>query len=261
MELGLEGKRALVLGASRGLGAAIAQSLANEGAIVFAAARREGRIAAWRAQLPEPVAARLEARALDLSDRGGLDAFIDRLLSDGGVDIIVNNGGGPPPGAALSSRLEDWQTHFSIMAAHLFHLTGRLLPPMVERKWGRVITIGSSGIEQPIPSLALSNGIRTAVLGWSKTLAGEVAASGITVNVVVPGRIATERVGELDVAAAKRLDCPVEQIQKESRASIPLGRYGEPQEFADVVTFIASERASYVTGSKIRVDGGFIKGI
>lgn len=261
MDLGLEGKRALVLGASRGLGAAIAQSLASEGAIVFAAARREDAIVEWRARLAEPVAARVEACSLDLSDRAALDAFADRLLAEGGVDILVNNGGGPPPGAALSARLDDWQAHFLVMVAHLFHLTGRLLPPMMDRKWGRVITIGSSGIEQPIPNLALSNGIRTAVLGWSKTLASEVAASGITVNVVLPGRIDTERVGELDTAAAKRLDRPVEQIQANSRAAIPLGRYGHPQEFADVVTFLASTRASYVTGSKIRVDGGLIKGI
>jgi len=261
MDLGLAGKRALVLGASRGLGAAVARSLANEGAVVLAAARRKEAIDGWRAQLADPVAARVEACTLDLSDRAGLDGFVDRLLADGGVDILVNNGGGPPPGPALSARLEDWQSHFSVMAAHLFHLTGRLLPSMMERKWGRVITIGSSGIEQPIPNLALSNGIRTAVLGWSKTLAGEVAASGVTVNVVLPGRIDTERVGELDAAAAKRLDRPVEQIQADSRAAIPLGRYGDPQEFADVVTFLASERASYVTGSKIRVDGGFIKGI
>ena len=131
---------------------------------------------------------------------------------------------------------------------------------MKKRGWGRIISITSSGVEQPIPNLALSNGIRLAVVGWSKTLAHEVAGDGITVNVVMPGRIHTQRVNELDAAAAKRTDSDVAEVAAKSRATIPTGRYGKPKEFVDVVTFLGSARAGYVTGSRIRIDGGAIEG-
>lgn len=256
MDLELKGRRALVMGASRGLGKAIAQSLAAEGAHVIAAARSQDKIADWAQGLEN-----VQAVALDLADITTVDAVADALLSDGGVDIIVNNGGGPPPGTARAAEREGWLRHFEAMAANIFHLTGRLLPAMQERGWGRVISITSSGVEQPIPNLAMSNGIRSAVVGWSKSLANEVAGDGVTVNVVLPGRIHTERVDELDAAAAKRTGTDVGEVAEKSRATIPAGRYGRPEEFADVVTFLASARASYVTGSKIRIDGGSIKSI
>lgn len=256
MDLGLTGKRALVLGASRGLGMAIAKSLAAEGATVFAAARSRDKIAVWAAGMDN-----VHPLNMDLADLRSVDAVVNDLLAEGGVDIIVNNSGGPPPGTAQDADRGAWLSHFEAMAANVFHLTTRLLPTMQQRKWGRVISITSSGVEQPIPNLALSNGIRAAVVGWSKTLANEVAGDGVTVNVVMPGRIHTERVDELDAAAAKRTQSEVADVAAKSRATIPAGRYGKPEEFADVVTFLASERASYVTGSRIRIDGGSIKSI
>lgn len=256
MDLELTGKRAIVLGASRGLGMAIAKSLAAEGATVFAAARSIDKIESWSKDMSgvNPV-------QLDMSDIEAVDGLADALLKDGGVDIIVNNGGGPPPGTALASERGAWISHFEPMAANIFHFNTRLLPKMQERQWGRIISIASSGVEQPISNLALSNGIRAAVVGWSKTLANEVAGDGITVNVVLPGRIHTQRVDELDAAAAKRTQSDVADVAAKSRATIPAGRYGKPEEFADVVTFLASARAGYVTGSRIRIDGGSIKSI
>jgi 3-oxoacyl-[acyl-carrier protein] reductase len=261
MDLGLSGKRALVLGGSRGLGAACARGLAREGATVIAAARNVDDARAWIAKEAPDVTARLSALSLDLSARASVDALADALLKDGGVDILVNNSGGPPPGAASEIGLELWLKQFEAMAGHLFHLTGRLLPPMLERGWGRVITIASSGIEQPIPNLALSNGIRMAVLGWSKTLSAEVAPKGVTVNMVLPGRIHTDRVDQLDGAAAAKQGKSREDIAKASQAAIPMARYGKPEEFSDAVVFLASARASYITGTKLRVDGGMIRGV
>jgi 3-oxoacyl-[acyl-carrier protein] reductase len=261
MDLGLKDKKALVVGASRGLGAAIARTLALEGATVFAAARSVDKIEAWIAELPADARGRVSALRLDTGDLAQVDAACETLLAQGGVDILVNNTGGPPPGVAAEVKRDAWITQFQGMAANLFHLTQRLLPPMRERKWGRVITVASSGIEQPIPNLALSNGIRSAVLGWSKTLAAEVAADGVTVNMVLPGRIETERLGQLDKANAERQNVPVEKIAEASRAAIPAGRYGTPQEFANVVAFLAGEPASYVTGSKIRIDGGATRSV
>jgi 3-oxoacyl-[acyl-carrier protein] reductase len=258
MDLGLKGKRALVLGASRGLGRAIAEGLAAEGVQVIAAARNDAAIAAWAEELP---GADVRPMKIDLADLASVDADIGDILAKGGVDILVNNAGGPAPGTAADAPRDGWLSGFEAMAASLFHLTGRLLPPMRERGFGRIITVGSSGIEQPIPNLAMSNGIRAAVAGWSKTLAGEVASDGITVNMVLPGRIHTSRVDELDAAAAKRTGKTPEEVARASAATIPVGRYGRPQEFADMVTFLASERASYVTGSMIRIDGGLIRGM
>mgnify|MGYP000107516373 CR=1 FL=1 len=256
MDLELKGKRALVLGSSRGLGMAIAKGLAAEGVEVYAAARSVDKISDWAQGMDN-----VHPVQLDLSDVEAVDQVADMLLADGGVDIVVNNGGGPPPGTAQAAGRSDWTRHFEAMAANLFHLSGRLLPAMQKQGWGRIISVASSGVEQPIPNLALSNGIRAAVVGWSKTLASEVAADGVTVNVVMPGRIHTQRVDELDAAAAKRTSTDVDEVARKSAASIPAGRYGKPEEFADVVVFLASARASYVTGSRIRIDGGAIRSI
>ncbi|QPC85475.1 SDR family oxidoreductase [Mesorhizobium sp. NBSH29] len=260
MDMGLKGKTALVLGASRGLGAAIAKGLAAEGVKVYAAARTVSAIQGWASELP-PSAGEVIAIELDVSKVDAIDTLIDRLLGEEGVDILVNNTGGPPPCDAIEATRDQWLSNFEAMAANVFHLTGRLLPAMQKRQWGRVISITSSGVEQPIPRLALSNGIRSAVVGWSKTLAAEVAKDGITVNIIMPGRIHTTRVDELDANAAKRSGKSVEDVAAGSAAAIPTGRYGRPDEFADVAVFLASERASYVTGSKIRVDGGATRSV
>jgi len=259
MDLGLSGRRALVLGASRGLGAAIAHALALEGCSVVAASRSAG--ISWAAGLPPEIGNRIQAVGLDLSDRSAVSNVAQLVLQGGPVDILINNSGGPPPGSIQAVEAGRWDAQFASMATNLFELSRAILPQMLERQWGRIITIASSGVEQPIPNLGISNTVRAAIVGWSKTLAAEVAGQGVTVNVVLPGRIHTSRVDELDAAAAARDNQTVEAIAKASASSIPTKRYGTPSEFADVVAFLSSERASYVTGSRIRVDGGAIRSI
>jgi len=261
MKLGLDGKKALVLGASKGLGAAIAVALANEGVQVIGAARGTDAIKALDTQVDKAAGGEIISQQVDLSDAASVSALAEAVLAIGGVDILINNSGGPAPGEARSVPREAWQAGFDSMVLHIIELTQKLLPPMIDRQWGRIITLTSSGVDTPIARLAVSNGLRQALVGWSKTLASEVAADGVTVNVIVQGRIHTDRVDQLDEAAAKRTGQSIEDVRKASMATIPAGRYGRPEELADVVTFLASAKASYVTGAKIRVDGGMIKSI
>lgn len=249
MDLGLAGKSALVIGASRGLGAASAAALAAEGVTVLRASRSGASHAVG-----------VEGVALDLADAASVAALVQRLAEEP-VDILVNNCGGRAAGPARGQGAGAWNAAFAAMAVPLFQLTDAALPGMVARGWGRVVTIGSSGVVQPIPNLALSNGARGAMAGWSKTLADEVAAHGVTVNMVLPGRIATDRVAELDAIRARNTGTTPEAVGEASRRTIPAGRYGRPEEFGAVVTFLCSQQAAYVTGSMIRVDGRMIRGL
>ncbi|WP_165224378.1 SDR family oxidoreductase [Affinirhizobium pseudoryzae] len=252
MDLKISGKKALVLGASRGLGAAIAHALAAEGVLVYAAARTIDAMAAVPNLRPVQV---------DLADEQSVSDLIAKLQQEGGVDILINNTGGPKAGPAMGQTRDAWQSAFQMMATSIFAITDALLPMMIEKRWGRILTIGSSGVVQPIANLALSNGVRAAIAGWSKTLASEVARHGVTVNMILPGRIDTDRVRELDTIKADKTGSSVDAVQAASRNEIPIGRYGRPEEFAAVAAFLVSEPASYINGSSIRVDGGMIRGL
>lgn len=261
MDLGLQGKRALVLSSSRGLGRGIAEALAAEGADVMLTARSEDELKGAADAINARGRGHASYMAADL--KGSVDDIHARAVAalGGPVDILVANTGGPPAGTALSVKPDAWTPQFEAMVLPVFRLADLVLPKMRESGFGRLLVVASSGIVQPIPNLVMSNALRSSILGWAKTLAGEVAKDGITVNLILPGRIETNRTGELDAANAKREGKSVEEISAAARATIPAERYGKVAEFADVACFLVSERASYVTGSVIRVDGGAIRSV
>jgi 3-oxoacyl-[acyl-carrier protein] reductase len=257
MDLGLEKRHALVTGASRGLGRAIASALAAEGAEVIAVARNLERLNDLVSATPAGRGS-ITARACDLADGSAIDALAAAMHD---TDILVLNTGGPPPGAAVDTSDAVWVKQFEAMFLSAIRLTRLALPGMRKRGFGRILAVVSSGVTQPIPNLGVSNALRSALVGWAKTLAGEVAGDGVTVNCIAPGRIATDRVAELDQGRAAREGIEITQVQKESRAVIPAGRYGDAAEFASVAAFLESPRASYMTGGIIRVDGGMIRSV
>ncbi|MDB5964069.1 MAG: 3-oxoacyl-ACP reductase [Polaromonas sp.] len=265
MDLGISGKRALVLGGNRGIGQGIAQALVREGVQVAItgrdAERMKAAVAELRACRPDaPGSAVVEAFALDLADTTGLHAFADKVTTAfGPIDILVNNTGGPGYGGASGRGIDEWTSGFNEMVLSVITLTDALLPGMRQRQWGRIMTVVSSGVVQPIPILGVSNTLRNALVTWSKTLSMEVAKDGITVNVLVPGRIDTERVRLTDEAVARKEGVSAEEAKRRSTSTIPMGRYGSPAEFGALAAFVAGVPASYITGSMLRCDGGNIR--
>ncbi len=262
MDLGLTGKRAVVLAASRGLGLATAEAIAAEGANVLLVGRSAETLAAAAEAITAHGAGTAQACVADLADPAFVEIVAEAAAARlGGVDILVNNSGGPPAGPIAEADLGEMARQFETIVLRFMGLTQRVLPEMRARGWGRVLTIASSGTVQPIPNLGLSNAVRGSLVGWSKTLATEVAADGVTVNLLLPGRIHTQRVDELDAGAATRQGTDLDAVRAAARAQIPAGRYGRPEEFGAVAAFLVSAPASYVTGSQIRCDGGAVRSV
>lgn len=262
MNLGLEGRVAFVAAGSKGLGRAIAEELAAEGAEIAVCARGKQALGETSVAIGRSTGREVLALAGDVSD----PAIVERMVADtiarfGRIDILVTNAGGPPSGRFESLSPEAWQAAVDLTLMSVVNLTRAVLPGMKERGWGRVINVTSIAVKQPVDGLMLSNSLRSAVTGFARTLANEVAQLGITVNNILPGYTRTDRVEQLSEAAARREGVTREAALAKWESEIPMGRLGEPREFAALAAFLASDRASYITGQSIAVDGGWIRGL
>ena len=261
MDLELRGRTAVVGGASSGLGRASAEALAAEGCRLLLWSRRDEALAAVARELRAVHGVEVDHVTADATDPSAAGTVAEAAARFGTVDILVSNAGGPPTVNPTATDREAWERAFQLLAETPIELATRLLPGMRERGWGRVVAILSSGIRQPIPELVYSNAGRSALAAWLKTAARAIAADGVTVNGVMPGRIATPRIHELDSGRAEREGTTEEAVRAAHLSTIPAGRYGEPAELGGLVAFLASERASYITGQLIAVDGGLIAGL
>ncbi len=262
MDLGLKGKIALVTASSRGLGRAVAEELAAEGASLVLCARNTASLEKTADAIRETTGAKIITVTADVSDPAAIDSVWARARDEfGRVDILITNAGGPPAGPFESHPPSAWTDALRLNFESVVNITRAVLPGMKERRWGRIINITSIAVKQPVDNLILSNSVRAAVTGFARTLANEVAGFGVTVNCVMPGYTLTDRIADLAKANADQRGTTTDAIVGAWESQIPMGRLGTPKEFAAMVTFLASERASYTTGASIPVDGGWIRAL
>lgn len=256
MNLGLEGRTAMIMAASQGIGLASARGFHAAGANVAICARSQGALDEAAASMPGCL-----AMTADVTDEGGVAAFIDAAQARfGAVDVLVNNAGGPPPGSFAELDDAQWMHAVDLTLMSAIRATRAVLPGMKARSWGRIVNISSFGVKQPVPNLTLSNSVRMAVLGWAKTLANQVGPDGITVNTVCPGWTRTARVEKLLAQQSRESGRSPAEIEAELVKDIPLRRTGVAEEVANLVVFLGSEAAAYMTGTAIAVDGGVSQG-
>lgn len=260
MDLGLKGRVAMVAGASRGLGFAVAKCLAQEGAAVSIASRDEAAVRGASDQIASASHMKTLGVAADVRSAVAIQQWHRRTVEQlGPVDLLVTNSGGPPPGTVESFDEGAWQSAFELLFLSTIRAVRAVLPSMLDRRRGSILLLTSSSVKEPVGNLALSNVVRPAVAALAKTLALEVAGRGVRVNHLIPGRIATDRLRELDEVESRRGGVTVEEQRQRVVSTIPLGRYGEPEEFARAATFLLSDAASYITGATLQVDGGLIR--
>jgi 3-oxoacyl-[acyl-carrier protein] reductase len=262
MDLGLLGRVAIVAAASKGLGRAVAEELAREGASIAICARTASDLENAASSIQEATGRQVFYQALDVTDPAAITRFVAAVENRfGRVDICITNSGGPPSKLFKDTNPEDWRAATDLLLMSTVSFAREVLPRMQKNKWGRLITITSYAVKQPVDGLLLSNSLRAAVTGLARTLANEYGAYGITVNNVCPGYTRTDRLDELAGTLASRAGVKPDEIFADWTRQIPAGRLGRPQELAAVVAFLASERASYVNGASIAVDGGIVRSL
>jgi 3-oxoacyl-[acyl-carrier protein] reductase len=262
LDLGLQGRVAIVAAASKGLGRAVAEELAREGASVAICARNAAQLAQTAVEIHKKTGREVFHQSVDVTDGAAISRFVAAVEGQfGRVDICVTNSGGPPSKLFVDATPQDWRAAVDILLLSTVFFAQEALPRMKKNKWGRFITITSSAVKQPVDGLLLSNSVRAAVTGLARTLANEYGAHGITVNNVCPGYTRTARLDDLAATISKRSGAPPQDVFADWARQIPCGRLGTPEEFAAVVAFLASERASYVNGVSLAIDGGMVRGL
>lgn len=260
MNLGLKGKTALVLASSKGLGKATALKFAEEGANVVLSSRNETELKKTAAEIREKTGATVIYEVCNIMDGKQIEKLVEKTVKEfSTIDILINNSGGPPAGSFDDFSDEDWQNAFELLLLSVIRTVRAVLPYMRKQKNGHIVNIASSSFKQPLDNLILSNVFRTGIMGLSKSLSQELAKDNILINTVGPGKIATDRMKELGQKTAELKGLSVDEVEDQSKAMVPLGRHGTPEEFANMLLFLCSEANTYVTGQTILVDGGLIK--
>tara|TARA_S200000501_G_scaffold341276_1_gene350492 strand:+ start:2119 stop:2904 length:786 start_codon:yes stop_codon:yes gene_type:complete len=259
MKINLKGKNAFVGGSSKGIGKAIAKKLAKAGANIFLVARDRKKLEKVLIELDQTKGQKHRSVIVDFSKYNNYSILIKSFFKDNNVDILVNNTQGPPSGGPLEKKIDDYQSGFDLLFKCAILNTTLALPYMQNEKWGRIINVSSISVKEPINSLVLSNSLRAALVTWAKSLSFEIGKDNITINNILTGYFDTERINKLNITKAKQLNKPVSEILAEIKNSIPLNRLGRPEEYANLVCFLASNEASYITGTNIPIDGGILK--
>jgi len=261
MNILLKDKKALVGGSSGGIGKAIAQQLADSGAIVTLMSRSEDKLKTIVSNLPIDQGQSHQYLVVDFSDFEGYKKTISDYFENNSVDILVNNTQGPSAGNALEKTVSDYQEAFELLFKTVVFTTELALKKMQENKWGRIINVASVSVKEPLNYLALSNTIRAALVTWAKSLATDVGPDQITVNSILTGYFDTDRIAQLNAKKAEQLGIPQEEVRKDMESKVPLQRIGDPKEYGYLVAFLASEKAAYITGTQIPIDGGLLKSL
>ena len=259
MKINLNGKNALVGGSSKGIGLAIVKRLAKSGANVTLMARSEALLNEIVVSLPTNKGQIHGYLVVDFSDFNAFKIQMNTFFADNFIDILINNTQGPSAGSAIEKGVDDYQTAFDLLFKCAVYTTSLALPYMQKKRWGRIINVSSISVREPLNYLALSNSIRSALVSWGKSLSIDVAKDNITVNTTLTGYFDTDRIAQLNSKKAEKMNIPADQVRKEMEAQVPMQRIGDPEEYANLVCFLASKQASYITGTSMPIDGGLLK--
>ena len=261
MKVDLTGKRALVGGASKGIGRAIAERLAASGAEVVVMARNESSLQELVAQLDRSQAQNHRYLVVDFSDYKAFSKKVNVFFRDHKIDILINNTQGPPAGSALEKEIEEYQDAFDLLFKCAVLCTTLALPHMQEQHWGRILNVASISVKEPLNYLVLSNTLRAALVTWAKSLSVDIAEDQITINSILTGYFDTQRIEQLNTKKAEKMGLPVSEVRAAMEATVPMKRIGKPEEYANLVCFLASDLAGYITGTTIPIDGGLLKSL